>query len=480
MQEVSTPRFALFTACSRHCFAFLPTQTALRVEDIDMKEEVLMQKALIHKFLAIAGLALLLLIPLSMIGAVIDERKAYRATVVEDIAASWTGAQKVTGLVYVAPYKETIRKEIESYKNDVKQVRIQTRTLQKYKYFLPETLNLTGDVTTEERYRGIYKVPVYHATLKLEGHFDIPQSLGITENLSNIVWQTPYMALGIQDMRGINRSVKLRVNQQDLPLRPGTETDFIGQGLHTMLAPEYEAVQRLDFEADFKLRGMESLSFLPTGKFTQVSLSSPWPHPSFMGRFLPATRTISEDGFEASWETSFLANNMQQNLLNCAQKQDCWAYENNSFGVSFHQGVDIYLQAERSIKYALLFVGLTFTVFFLFEILKGLPIHPVQYGLVGVALALFYLLLISLSEHMAFGLSYGIASTACVGLLTFYVSFVLRSFSRGLVFGAAFAALYGALYLLMGSEDYALLMGSCLLFGSLTFIMVMTPYCRSR
>jgi inner membrane protein len=230
----------------------------------------------------------------------------------------------------------------------------------------------------------------------------------------------------------------------------------------------------LNFDVALELQGMESLSFLPTGKSTRVDLNSPWPHPKFEGRFLPKTREISGEGFSARWETSFFSSNMLEHLESCIRQNQCNAFQNNSFGVSLHQGVDIYLQAERSVKYALLFVGLTFVAFLLFEILKGLRIHAVQYGLVGIALALFYLLLISLSEHIAFGLSYIIASIACVSLISFYVSFVLRSAARGLIFAGTLSGLYGALYMLIRSEDYALLMGSGLLFGVLTFIMVIT------
>ncbi len=435
-----------------------------------------MQKAIIYKFLAIGGLSLLLLVPLSMISIVISERDSYRDGVIKDIAESWTGSQKITGLVFVAPYKEKVKLEVDINDGRKDKTVLKERTLKKYKYFLPEDLTINGDITTEERYRGIYKVPVYLADLKLEGHFSIPKMLGITENIQNITWQQPYIVLGIKDIRGINRSVKLHLNKQNIPLLPGTHTSFIKQGTHAFLKFEHTKEQRLDFNVALELRGMEQLLFLPTDKFTKVNLSSPWPHPSFVGRFLPKIREVTEEGFTASWETSFFASNMLQRLKSCTENKKCHEFNNNSFGVTLHQGVDIYLQAERSVKYALLFVGLTFVAFFLFEILKGLQIHFVQYGLVGVALALFYLLLISLSEHIDFGISYAIASSACVSLLAFYVSFVLRSVTRGLIFGGTLVGLYGALYMLLRSEDYALLMGSGLLFGILTFIMAITRH----
>lgn len=433
-----------------------------------------MQKTLIYKFLMIGGLAILLLVPLAMIQGIIHERQSYRQTVISEIGASSTGAQRITGAILVAPYKETITRENEIYEDGKKQTVFKEEQVRRYHYYLPEALAINGNVLTEERYRGIYKIPVYTAGLKLKGHFDLPQHLDIKENLERITWEKPYLVLGIQDIRGINRSVRLAVNQQDVPFLPGTQTEFFPQGIHAPLNIGYDRPQRLAFDIDLELQGMQQLSFLPTGKFTKVNLTSPWPHPSFTGKFLPKTREVTDLGFAASWETSFFASNMLQYLQTCTQTAKCYEFEANHFGVSLHQGVDQYLQAERSVKYALLFIGLTFVAFFLFEVLKGLPIHPIQYGLVGMALALFYLLLISLSEHIAFGLAYAIASTACVSLLGFYVSFVLRSMIRGAVFGGALCGLYGALYLLTRSEDYALLMGSGLLFGVLAFIMALT------
>lgn len=433
-----------------------------------------MQKALTYKFLTIGGLVLLLLVPLSMIGGVIDGRQSYRATAVHDIAESWTGSQKITGAVFVAPYKEKVTREVEVYEDGKKQTVEKEQTLQRYKYILPETIIINGNIETEERYRGIYKVPVYTTDLDIEGRFHVEKFLGITENLENITWEKPYIVFGVQDIRGINQSVKLNVNNRHIDLQPDTRTPFIPQGIHGTLNIGYSKAVDLNFDMALELQGMEKISFLPTGKSTKVNLSSPWPHPRFEGRFLPKTRDVSGEGFNASWETSFFSSNMLQHLESCIKHNQCHSFQNNGFGVSLHQGVDIYLQAERSVKYALLFVGLTFVAFFLFEILKGLRIHTVQYGLVGVALALFYLLLISLSEHMAFGLSYIIASISCVSLISFYVSFVLRSATRGMIFAGTLAGLYGALYMLIRSEDYALLMGSALLFGVLTFIMVIT------
>ncbi len=435
-----------------------------------------MQKSLFYKFLTVGGLALLLLLPLSMVQNIVNEREIYRIGVMHDIAESRTGPQKITGAMIVAPYVEKTTKEVEIYEDGEKRTILKTEHIQRHKYFMPETLNIQGSITTEERYRGIYKVPVYTTQLAVQGEFAIPQHLGITENLDNISWKEPFVVMGIEDIRGISRSVSIHVNQQPLEVLSGTYTHAIPQGIHARIDTSFEKAQSLAVHIALELQGMERLSFLPTGKFTKVDLTSPWPHPGFIGRYLPKTRRITDKGFTASWETSFFASNMVQYMQNCMQDNQCRQFQDNSFGVSLQEGVDIYLQAERSLKYALLFVGLTFVAFFLCEVLKGLSIHPVQYGLVGTALAVFYLLLVSLSEHIAFSLAYSIASSACVALLGFYVSYVLRSMSRGLIFAGGLAGLYGALYMLIRSEDYALLMGAALIFVVLAFIMVITRH----
>jgi inner membrane protein len=221
------------------------------------------------------------------------------------------------------------------------------------------------------------------------------------------------------------------------------------------------------------LQGMERLEFVPAGKETIVKVRSAWPHPSFVGRFLPERRTVTDTGFDATWHATYFASDMEQLWNGCGQRE-CPALTENLLGVAFIQPVDIYLQAERTVKYGVLFLGLTFAVFFLFELFKWLAIHPIQYGLVGVALAIFYLLLLSLSEHLSFWLSYLIAATACVGLLGFYAAYVLRGVRRAAGFASLLAGLYGVLYVLLQLEDYALLMGSLLLFAIIAIVMALT------
>jgi inner membrane protein len=214
---------------------------------------------------------------------------------------------------------------------------------------------------------------------------------------------------------------------------------------------------------------------VPVGAATSVSLSSKWPHPGFGGRILPEAGTrVSSDGFSAQWRTSHFATNLAQLHERCLQSRQCDAFNQHALALSFVQPVDLYQTVERSVKYGFLFIGLTFAAFFLLEVLQRRAIHPVQYALVGFALALFFLLLIALAEHLGFALAYAIAASACVALNGYYIAHALQSARRGAAFGVALAALYGLLYVILRAEDHALLMGSALVFACLALAMIAT------
>ncbi len=429
-----------------------------------------MQNTLLAKFLIITGLGLVLLIPLTMIRSIIDERSDYRDEAIQDIANSWARSQEIKGLILVFPYEEIEFKEIEEHK-DAQVLHRQEKVLHQYNhYVLPKTLQINAELTPQDHYRGIYKAPGYRSSIAMKGTFEVP----VFEEKENITWKEPFLVLGVSDTRGINSAAHISINDQQHQWKPGTKLNKVYGGIHTVLSQKLLHQRELSFNVGFDLLGMKELTFKPLGEFTQINLKSPWPHPSFIGQYLPKTKEITTDGFNATWETTYFSSHMLEETRRCFTTDNCVLYQRNSLGVSLHQGVDTYVNADRSIKYAILFVGLTFVAFFLFEVLKGLKIHPIQYGLVGISLSLFYLLLISLSEHMAFGIAYVLASTACTGLLGFYVSHTLKSFSRGGVFTAFLVSLYAALYIILQSEDYALLMGAFLLFAVLAFIMAFT------
>jgi inner membrane protein len=432
-----------------------------------------MNRPLLFKLGAIAVLILFLLVPLWMIDGLVGERQAYRDGVLQDIARSAAYEQHLSGPLLVVPY---VRSVLEWERDERSGTRVQVQREKRGQlYFLPERFALNGRMTTELRHRGIYEARLYHADNRIQGDFLVPAHYGVGDDLASYRFEQPFLAVGISDVRGIQNALKLEFAGKRLDFAPGSRTRLLGNGVNAPLPLSDSAEeQRFDYAFDLSLLGSARLDIAPVGRDSQVNLSADWPHPSFGGEFLPVERSVSDAGFSARWRTSFFASSMEEALKRCVGQKDCNVFQGRSFGVSLVDPVDQYLKADRALKYALLFISLTFAGFFLFEVLKGLAVHPVQYGLVGMALALFYLLLLSLSEHIGFELAYLASASACVGLIGFYLCTVLHSLWRGGAFSLGLAALYAALYGLLRAEDYALLMGSLLLFAVLAGVMALT------
>ncbi len=422
-----------------------------------------------------------LMIPMTMIMGLIAERQNAQRGVLNDIAQSSTGEQSIIGPVLVVPYKRTvIQTQIIKDDRGVEKEKRTEQIFDETMAFLPESLQIDGDAGTFEKRRGIYTARLYSAPLNIKGRFIVPKGYQAQGGAGAFDFGRARLAIGIADPRGIKNNPELRLGETRVAFVSGAHAPGMTAGIHADLGLlDDKQAHSLDFAFDLSLQGMERLWFVPTGKSTQVSLKSNWPHPSFYGRYLPEPRAAQEaqpgEGFSAQWRTSHFSTNLAALYEDCvAAANKCAAVSNNGFGVALIQPANIYQQLERSAKYGFLFIGLTLIAFFLYEVLKRLAIHPVQYGLVGIALAMFYLLLTSLSEHISFDIAYAIASAACIGLLTFYVSYVLQSAMRGLGFGTLLGALYGALYVLLRSEDHSLLLGSALLFALLAAVMVGT------
>lgn len=432
-----------------------------------------MNRSLTIKLGMIALLIILLLVPLMMIDGMIGDRQARRDGVLEDIAHSSSYNQRLSGPLLIVPF----RKSVLVWKtNEQTKERYQEAAQQRgFLYFLPENFELNGTINTELRSRGIYEARLYHAVNQISGHFVVPEHLGITEDFASYQFETPYLSVGISDTRGIEQIPKLKVDDKEIDFVSGSRKEWLGEGLSADLpAMDGRQVTRLNFDFELKLQGTDRFEVTLVGKSSSVKLFANWPHPSFIGNYLPANREINDTSFTANWKTSIFSTNLEEALSRCHEAAPCAELSNRSFGVSFIEPVDQYLKSDRAIKYALLFIGLTFAGFFLFEVLKNMAVHPIQYALVGVSLAFFYLLLLSMSEHIGFALAYLLSATACVSLIGFYVCHVLRSVQHGLGFTAGLAALYALLYGLLGAEDYALLMGSLLLFGLLGVFMIVT------
>jgi inner membrane protein len=443
-----------------------------RSSHLGLPWEAAMQRSLAIKLAAIGLLIGLLVVALSSIGRLVTERQGRRDAVIQDIARNSSREQLLTGPFLTVPYKKTVG---EWRENDRGDRHLEEREVSGQLHFLPESFRLEGEVRTERRARGIYEVRLFHANLRMTAVFAVPLHYGIDSELVAYRFGQPFIALGVSDIRGIESPLSATINGTPLQLLPGIGTVVLADGVHAdipSIGPD--SPSHLQLSIDLLLLGTNAFHIVPVGRETQVDLKSNWPHPSFTGDFLPAERKIDASGFSARWATSFFASNLEEALHRCDDRTPCADLTAHQLGVSFLDPVDQYLKTDRSIKYALLFITLTFAGFFLFDVLKRLPVHPIQYGLVGAALALFYLLLLSLSEHIGFGGAYLLSSVSCVGLIAFYVSHVLQSFSRGLGFGCGLAVLYGCLFGLLTADDYALLMGSLLLFALLAVVMFLT------
>lgn len=431
-----------------------------------------MKRTMTKKMVVIASLILLLMIPLTLIKGVVMERSSYRYEARQSIAQSWTGEQKVVGPLLVVPYREYYTTKVWDEK--LKQYQTETHHWKRQLYIAPEQLTIIGDVATSELNRGLYSIPVYTSELSLSGHFSSQAMEELLKQTSNrVVWQPAHLALMVSDVRGVSQQPMLTWQGQQLAFQSGAEVGELRRGMHAPLGTL--DIKQGSYSFDFKmpLRGMEKLEFSPLGKSTEVRLSADWPHPSFIGRYLPGEHTIDAEQFTAQWNVSSFSSGMPQLLAEC-EGGACQGLLNDTFGVTLFNSVDVYQQSERSVKYALLFIGLSFIAFFLFEVMKGLRLHPMQYLLSGLGLSVFYLLLISLSEHIAFTLAYFIAALASTAVVGFYISGVLHSARHGATMAAVLLLLYAMLYAILRSEDNALLMGSLLIFAVLSMVMVVT------
>ena len=421
----------------------------------------------ILKVVAIGILGVCLLIPLTMIWVLVAERAARRDEVVKETTASVGRAQTVGGIVLDLPYDVLERRD-----NGV------TLTVTRHAYIFPERLDVEATLAPEIRRRSQYTAIIYRSKIHLRGTIAPPDLAKLGIEPQAVHWAKASVTVEIPDLRGTIDVSPLTLGNARIALEPMTETSGVfANGVRGVTPIEPGALAAQPFEVELTLAGSESLKFVPTGKATSVHLSSPWPDPGFTGAFLPTSRSVTPAGFDAKWQVSYLARAFPHSWIDTSIDRNTLVNQraNSSFGVNLVQTVDHYQQTERAVKYGLLFVFLTFTVFLLWELLKDLRLHPVQYILIGAALVVFYLLLLSLSEQMAFALAYAIAATATVTLVAAYAASVLRAGLRGAAgIGAWLGALYGLLFVLLRLEDLALLVGSVFVFLVLAAVMYLT------
>jgi inner membrane protein len=418
-------------------------------------------------------LVLLLLIPLSMVNSVLQERLARRDDAVHEITSTWGSEQVVMGPVLVIPYKyeeKVWNKEIVA--GQWQQVE-RIETIKGNAYFLPAVLTADGQLSPDRLHRGIYETVVYSGKLNLKGNFSPPSFEELNIAPQQVLWNEAEIAISITDLRGAKETLQIKVADQVIPLKPGKRLAGFEGGVHARIPGLNGEAAKIPFEMSLTINGNRSLRFAPVGVNNDIQLKSSWPDPSFQGAFLPNDRKVSSDGFSAHWQVPYYGRSYPQQWTD-KSKVDAAGMASSLFGVDLVPLLDSYRYVERAIKYGILFIVLLFITFFLFEILSALRIHPFQYTLIGITLCLFYLGLLALSEVTSFTAAYWISAAVTSLLIALYSVKALHSPGRGGIIAAGLVSVYAFLFVILRLQDYSLLVGTIGLFLVLAIVMFVT------
>ena len=455
----------------------METQTQNTTTKGNIRPTFLQRNALSVKIVLIGLLILTLLIPIAMVRGVISERSRNAQDAIREVQDKWSNAQTVTGPYLEIPFEEEVTSV--SYENN--QEKTQIRKIRKSLYVLPENLDISGTLETEILRRGPYEIVVYKTPLELSGTFALPQDKKSRDR--KYLLSQASLSIGLSDLRGISEQITIDWDGTHLPCHSGLPANSIAATGVTTDLPDLQAGDTVRFSVRLHLKGSQSMQFAPLGRTTRVRLASDCPTPSFNGSFLPEQRDVTDSGFTAEWKVLNLNRNYPQNFTSDWKNQNLNTRSTRHFGESYNDnplalfGVDLllpveqYQQATRSVKYASLFIILTFVICFFVEITRKKNIHPFQYLLVGLALCLFYTLLISISEYLGFGWAYLIAAVMTIALLVCYLAGLLKIKRTACLIGGLLALLYAYIYILLQMETYALLTGSIGLFIILAIIM---------
>ena len=425
------------------------------------------------KMVAIAVLILFLLIPLTMVRSVLQERLNRRDEAVREVTATWGKEQVIMGPVLIVPFKQD-QKTWEQKVVNGKWERVEAgSTIWRRAYFLPSTLKADGQLNPDRLRRGIYETVVYSGILNLSGAFARPSFEEWSVDPQQILWDEAEIALSITDLRGAKETLQMKLGEQVIPLRPGRRLEGFDGGVYARIKGLKDSADTIPFSMSLTLNGSRSLRFAPAGVNNDIRLVSNWPDPSFQGAFLPVGRKVGPDGFSAHWQISHYGRSFpqqwtDQNPVNAA------GTASSLFGVDLVPALDSYRFVERSIKYGILFITLLFAAFFLFEVLSTVRIHPFQYALVGIALCLFYLALLALSEVIPFDAAYWIGAAVSSLLISLYSAKFLQSGSRASLVAVGLAVVYAFLFVVLRLQDYSLLVGTAGLFLVLAIVMFVT------
>lgn len=407
------------------------------------------------RIILIAAITIILLIPLFMIQSLIDDRQSYRNEAVREVSKGWAGNQTVSGPVLTINYTRDIKDKDGKILTSGSRINI-----------LPENLSYDVEIFPEKRYRGIYEVILYRAKIIMNGKFNTSE---INKTIDNKKIEGAYVSFNLSDLRGMQKESKLQWNDSDYILTAGLHSQNVLKNGFSSDIPIELNKNEYSFSIDLMINGLENLQFLPLGKTTNVSVKSNWDTPSFAGAFIPSERKIDENGFTASWIINSFNRPFPQQWND--EYHDVFSY---AFGVNLLVPVDQYQMTMRSSKYGLMIIVLTFLSFFMLELFGKTAIHPIQYLLVGLALVIFYSLLLAISEYFSFDVSYIIASMSVILLISIYVTSVYKSIKIGTIIFFALIVFYGFMYTILLLQDYSLLIGNIALFGLLASVMMLT------
>ena len=428
-------------------------------------KRLVFQNSMVSSLLMLGLVVLILQIPLSRLDGLISERQQNLWQVQQEIASSWGGEQQVAGPYLVVPFDEGAQPSLH--------MGVMLNSPERhFAVLLPASLNVSAETQPEIRYRGLYEVPLYQAALNLEATFTKTGIKDLNIDAGRWHWDEARVVLTVSDLRALTGSITAQWQQGPLEVLPGSTTTL--PGFHFPLQNAFDAGDSATFTLHFQLNGSQRLMLAPLGRTSVIRMEGAWPSPGFQGDWLPSQRSISAAGFLAQWDIPFIARGMpvQWQAPQVQLKQD----ELHWVGVQLQPPVDAYRQTERSTKYQLLFLLMIFGFFWLFQQLSGIRLQWVHYLLTGASVCLFYLLLLSLAEHVGFVMAYLTACAAVIAQITLYGRSVLQTWSRALGLGGLLAAMFAYLWSLLQEQDYALLLGAAGLFVSLSLVMYLTRH----
>ncbi|WP_419700019.1 cell envelope integrity protein CreD [Mucilaginibacter sp. NFX135] len=425
-----------------------------------------LKESITIKLLFICTLILVLLVPSSLVNNLIDERASRQDEMMRDVSDKWSGSQVIKGPVLIIPYKQQI-KETDALNKEV--IREHTGNL----YILPDNLHIKAGLSTQILHRGIFDVAVYNSQVKISGNFSKADLGSLSLTSDQLLLNKARIVFSISDLKGLKNNPVIKANDQTLTTEPVFDNASVfGGGLQVAVDISGAKDGNVPFEYALDLKGSQNLSFLHLGKTTDVEASGTWSSPSFDGRYLPDERTVNKDGFKARWRMLYYNRPFPQQWIdNDRLLSNDKKLTDATFGIKLRLPVDQYQKTMRTSKYALLIIALTFISLFLTEVIRKQRIHIFNYVLIGIAMIIYYSLLLSFSEQVGYNYAYLIASVSTIALVSVFIASLLKNKMAALLFAFILSVFYAFIFVIIQLEDFALIIGSIALFMVVAILM---------